>query len=281
MSLKKSKTTFGGILPVHFDGKEPRFCGCIKTNKMKMAVKPYTAFHPVIDLKEIGPFDYSQPNIPILDQKQNGSCTAHGWTTALMKARERAGMSYVALSPDSLYAQINDGVDEGSDPADAVGALAKNGICQLSEVPDNFILWEQIPNQAKENAKRFRIETKEVYRCTGESGSIFNEMVTAAYLRFSIVLTVCVGPNFNPDPNGVVGYSRGQGNHCTAGDNKFEFDSKGNPLYWAINSWTNQWSIGGKYKITRKHIDSQPNVEVFALRLPLSDPQDPANPPRS
>jgi hypothetical protein len=225
-------------------------------------------------------FCASVPNSTLVTRRNGSilisgnSCTAHATTTALEKVRDLAGQTYVALSADSLYAQINNDQDQGSDPADAITALQQNGICTLEEVPDDFIYWRNIPQKAKDNAKRFRISANGVYQCAN-----FNEMVTADYLGFGVTLTICVGNNFEPTKrnNYVVGYTPGAGNHCIAGGEAFRFDSKGNPQYRFRNSWTTQWGQDGCAWLTPMHIDNQPYLEIYAIQWALDDPQDPSN----
>lgn len=278
--LTTYKSKSGVEMPAFWDGKEHRLLGRIKTDKPKMVVRPFTEYlasinAPVIDLNQIPDYDRYQKNVPILDQNGNGSCVGHAHCSAMMKARDMAGYEFQALSADSLYAQINGGRDAGSDPADAITALEQNGICLLSDVPDTFVRWENIPTSAKETAKRFRISSAAVYQCSN-----FAEMVTADYLGFSVTMTVNVGPGFNPGSDGVVGFWPGYANHSICAGESLR-TVNGQKQFRFRNSWTTGWGINGCAYLTQRHIDSQPGVEIFCIMWPLEDDKDATNPPRT
>lgn len=277
MSLQTMLTKDGLELPVYHDGTEYRFLGRIQTDTPKMAVPPFSQYlasinAPVLDLNKLQPYDRYQTNVPILDQDGLGACCGHSWTTTLMKSRDLAGYTFEALSADSLYAQINGGHDRGSDPRDAIQAIAQNGICLLSDVPDQWVLWQNIPASAKQNAQRFKIVPTAVYQCNN-----FAEIVTADYLGFSVNFTINVGPNFSPNQEGVVGFWPGTANHCVSGGESFR--NNGEPQYRFRNSWSSTWGINGCAWITAKHIDRQPGMEAFALMWALQDPKDTTNIP--
>jgi hypothetical protein len=273
------RTQTGHIVPAFIDpGGNYRILGRIKTNRPKIEITPFldylqTIQNPVFDLTTLPPYDRFQTNIPILDQGQVGSCVAHAHASAMMKSRDLAGSTYTPLSPDSLYAAIDNGVDQGSDPADAITALQKTGICLLSDVPDNFILASAISPVAMQNALRFLIVPEGVYSCASLA-----EMVTADALGFSTTMTVNVGSNFNPGSNGVVGYTPGFANHCVSGGEAFDLIS-GVPSYRLRNSWTTDWGINGCGWVQSRHIDLQPGVEMYAIKWVLIDDLDVLNPP--
>lgn len=263
-----------------FDGSQHRVLGRIKTDRPKLAIAPFSQYlssinAPVLDITKLADYDRYQSNVPILDQKNTGSCCGHSHTTMLMKARDQAGYTFEALSADSLYAQIDGGHDGGSDPADAITALEQNGICLLSDVPDQFVLWNNIPQPAKDNAKRFRIVANAVYQCAN-----FAEVVTADYLGFATTFTINVGLNFGPGSDGVVGFWPGYANHCVAGGEAFK-TVNGVAQYRFRNSWGTSWGNNGLAWITSKHIDNQPGAECYALMWALQDPNDPTNPPNT
>lgn len=274
-------------LPLHWDGGSQgsgqiRVCGRIKTEDVgqKRAIPPFSEFlaatqTPLIPFATMGEWDRLQSNIPILDQKQVGSCVGHCKATWMMKARDLEGQEYLPLSPDGLYAYINGGVDQGADPGDAVAALSTTGIPLLSDVPDEFIKLSQISDQAKQNALRFRVSMDGVYQCTGASGSIFAEMCTADYLGFAVSLTVNVGGAFTPNSEGVVNVTRGFANHSVSGGEAMKFLKNGSPAYRFRNSWNTSWGINGFAWVTAAHIDPQPGVEIYVCKWTLSDPQDP------
>lgn len=272
------RTVTGHELPAIHDGAEWRFLGRIKTENRKLQVRPFSEYLqskgiPPADLTTLAPFDRYQHNVPILDQAQCGSCTAHSHTAAMLKARDLAGMTLELLSADTLYAQIDNDQDQGSDPADAITAISTpngGGICLLSDVPDNFILWNAVPDSAKQNALRFRISPAAAYRMT-----TLAELVTADSLGFATTLTVNVGNDFNNlDSDGVVPFAGGQANHCVSGGESFKRLVDGTPAYRFRNSWRTSWGQNGCAWLTEQHINRQPNVELFAIMWVLEDPDD-------
>ncbi len=278
--LSHRLTRMGGLLPAIHDGVEWRFLGRIKTDLPKNPIARFSDYLvansiPVLDLSTLAPYDRYQSNIPILDQNSMGACTAHSHCTFIMKARDTAGETYIALSPTSLYSQINGGTDQGSDPADAITALENTGICTLADVPDTFVLWNAISDAAKTTAKRFRISSLAVYKCDN-----FAELVTADYLGFATTLTINVSNNWGPDSNGVVSFARGFANHSVSGGEAFKLIG-GVPSYRFRNSWTNTWGISGCAWCQSPHIDQQQGVELYCCKWVLSDPNDPLNPPLS
>ncbi len=271
--LMNTKT--GQQLPAHDDGTEYRFLGRIQTDRPKLQVRLFRMANPVIDPKTIPDFDWSPPELTILDQDGNGSCVGHGGCMFVQVGRAAAGMPYIPLSADSLYAQINGDRDQGADPGDAVTQLAANGICTLADVPDTFVLWRNIPALAKETAKRFRILKPAVYQL-----ETFAEIATAIYLRFSVFLTVNVGGSFTPTADtGMVNFTPGFANHCVFGGcRKFTLPS-GEPALECWNSWNTTWGRQGKFSINAQHIDKQPGGSHWALKWMEPDPLDPDNPP--
>ncbi len=265
----------GHVMPAFVHAGVPRILGrTLPTRQLAVTKFSESPAAPLIDLASIPPYDRWQAAISILDQGQVGSCTAHGLGAGMMKARDLAGMTYVALSPDSLYAQIDGGSDQGSNPSDGVVALQQAGICTLADVPDKFVRWENISAQAKQTALRFRLAAAGVYSLAN-----FAEMVTADYLGFAVVLTINVGNNFNPGSDGIVGYAPGTANHCVSGGEAYKLIN-GVPAYRFRNSWTTQWGVQGCGWFTAKYIDQQPQRELFAIKWVLTDPLDPTNPPQ-
>ena len=286
-NFKKLANKNGVEFYAYHDGVEWRYLGRIKTYRPKMAIQPFGNFlnsvdlpfvnnsqaAPVIDVSKIPDYDYYQSNVPVLDQNGLGACCGHSHATMVMKARDIAGYTFEGLSADSLYAQVNGGHDRGSDPADCITALEQNGICLLSDVPDQWVLWQNISADAKENALRFRIPAVAVYQCNN-----FAEVLTADYLRFSVTYTINVGPNFGPGNDGVVGFMPGYANHCVAaGEGKRTVN--GVPQLRSRNSWSTSWGLNGLFYIVAKHIDNQPGAECYALMWTLVDPKDPSHLP--
>jgi hypothetical protein len=261
-------------MPAFVHNGTPYILGRTISTLPKQRLRKFGEYVSATDIASIPPYDRWQANLPILDQSQVGSCTAHALAQAIMKARDLAGMTYVALSPDSLYSQIDRDTDQGSDPADGITALQQAGICTLADVPDNFVLWSNISAQAKQAALRFRLSAAGVYTVAS-----FAELVLADYLGFATILTINVGNNFNPDSTGIVGYAPGTANHCVSGGEGYKVIN-GQPAYRFRNSWTTSWGVNGCGWFTARYVDQQPQVEMFAIKWVLSDPIDPNNPPQ-
>src|SRR5262245_7556711 len=146
--LPLRETRQGDLVPAFFDGKVHRFVGRIRTTDPKPRIEEFAtrlmaARVPVFDMTTLEEYDRMQTAIPILDQGSHGSCVGYANATAMMKARDLSGHTFVELSGDSLYAQINHGRDMGSDPGDAIKALEETGICPSEYVPDGQIHWNQ------------------------------------------------------------------------------------------------------------------------------------------
>jgi hypothetical protein len=229
------------------------------------------------DLSKLDSYSRYQSNVPILNQKQVGSCVAHSYTSAMLKCRDLQGLQFVGLCADFLYAQIDGDQDRGSDPAQANHAVCSNGICPLSDLPDNFVLWRNISATAKQHALRFRTIPQAIYQCAN-----FAEMVTADKLGFAVTLTINVGNNFSPNSEGVVGYTPGYANHCVSGGEGFGRLSDGTPYYVFRNSWDVTWpgvSVSGLpagcARCIQHHIDGQTGPEVYAIQYASDDKFDP------
>jgi hypothetical protein len=102
----------------------------------------------------------------------------------------------------------------------------------------------------------------------------YDEMATAMYLRYAVILTINVGNNFGPDSSGMVGFAGGTANHCVCGGAA----KKGDNLRF-MNSWKSSWGVNGGAWFSRRHIDNQVQGDHWAIKTTMIDPLDPHQPP--
>ena len=270
MSLFTAITSTGHELPaITTPDGITRFLGAIPSGADKMAAPLYGATNPIIPRSEWTPLKRIRGPVPILDQGQHGSCVGHGSTRALMKARSRAGLPFVLLSPTFVYAQINGGMDAGSDPADAATTLIGVGTCTMKEVGEDAIFKRQIPQSAYQTAARYK--ALDIYQC-----ETFDEAISAWLCGFDVFDTVFVGARFNNlDTEGVPPAARGPGNHCVMFGDELKQSSKWGWLMEHANSWSTQWGQDGYFFMGEAHYDRQPQWQAFAVKAVALDPQDP------
>lgn len=275
MSISIDYTTTGHALPAFDDGIERRFLASIPSPMLARADFPgYASSNPVIPRSEWRPIKRPRPRVPILDQDGRGACVGHGAATALMMARDVAGLDFELVSAPFVYALINGGWDRGSSPADAAKVLLDTGVCLMSEFPEPQYLKSHIPAAAYETAKRFR--AIEIYQCAN-----FDEMVSAWILGFTLFDTIQVGSNFNSlDADECPPASRGAGNHCIASGDELRQGRNGDWILDHRNSWTEQWGTAGHFGYREQHATAQGQwFECYAIKSPQDDPQAIDNPP--
>lgn len=204
----------------------------------------------------------------IKNQGQRGSCNAYAACAALERARVMQGKKRVVLGPEFLYANINGGRDSGSLLEDGRESLTKTG-CP----PKEFVKWQsylrnQMSEEARKNAPRFRIE--ESYAITTEDG-----LATALASNFVCVIAVHVTNAWmRLDGDGVAGGAKGPGNHALCLDDVrikngvYQFDCPG--------SWDLTYGDKGRCWTTwDRHFDVTVNYHQFyAIRTTTTDPID-------
>lgn len=101
---------------------------------------------PIIPRSEWVPREFvtGSPDL-INDQRDCSGCT--GWSAAggAMRQRWISGQEILRLSGAAIYAQINNGRDEGSNIIDALHVLSNTGTCLESEIDYPNIFEKQIP----------------------------------------------------------------------------------------------------------------------------------------
>jgi hypothetical protein len=94
--------------------------------------------------------------VHVNNQGSLGSCNGHAGASALSKARVLRGLPFVKLSGTGLYAQINDGKDQGSMLDDGMHAMSENGVPPWDLVPNDEYRWSRVSQEAKAACKDYR-----------------------------------------------------------------------------------------------------------------------------
>lgn len=260
-------------LPVHDDGGEFRALG---------AHKPSGNFNlPVFESKfgtmsedEWSPCSLSHWDIPIFNQGQYGSCVGMGSTAAFMYSWLSSGQQSHEFSPTYVYAHINGGQDQGAQVARGLEALKTVGTCLMSEFSINKIYLNQIPSQAKQTAKRFKV--LEAYKINS-----WEQLGTAIVKGFAVVSGIAVGRNFsNLDRNGVAPLPNSiDGGHCLCHIGLKQVGGE-----WVVetqNSWSRSWGVGGFCYLREEHWDARYGFpfDAFAISGVKDDSEDKSDPP--
>ena len=208
----------------------------------------------------------------ILYQGNRNSCNAYAVSGALERTRLLNGHDRVRLAPESLYALINDGVDEGSFLNDGMREVCKSGIAPREMVDFEAYLPSQISIEAKRAALSYR--GFECYQFPTHSLEAFwHSMITAAARREMIVMALHVGDNFI---QGRGGADSGNGNHAVGADDavivgtpRTIFDIQLD----MFNSWNLQFGDRGRCLVNPRHIEMPMHYHgMYAIRSCLSDP---------
>lgn len=173
----------------------------------------------------------------IKSQGNRGSCNGYAGAKALEKSRVLLGMPHVELSGEGLYAQINDGRDQGSMLDDGMNAMMKNGVPPESMVPHEEYRQERISGEAWREASKYM--ATECYRLDNEM-----DLASAVASNFMCVVAVHAGRSFmRADGSGVLGIDHGDGNHSVGVDDLRIVD--GQLQYRMVNSWGIEFGVEG------------------------------------
>lgn len=222
---------------------------------------------PDSELREFDLRSNAHFNVKIKNQGSYGACNGHAAATSLEICRFLAGEPHVPLSPWLIYADLCRGIDRGSVIADALKLLKNTGACEESLVPHGTINPNRIGTQAREDAKRFRIEI-------GFEINSHRDLVIATHLRIPSNYSVPVNGNFNTlDADGVPGNRAGIHNHAVCGGLGLKKTQKYGWVVLTQNSWGTQWGDRGFYWCAEKTVaGSYPDAYgVFAIE---SDPKE-------
>ena len=241
------------------------FLGCLPRVAKPGEVYPIFGEQPsrtrvhIIPRSEWKPLDFSHLVIKVLDQDGQGACNTFASVQALHVIRHQVGLPFVELSAGNLYGRINGGVDRGSVIADAILELEKNGVCPVDVVP--HLEWRQRrwPSHWKEEAKKFRIV--EAWDCP-----TFDHLASAILHGFPVNLSILVGSNFKPDPDGwLPDYRGGGGGHAMCGVG-LVYDGKRGWGIKVVNSWGQDWGLNGFAIVPESYFKSSPFTDAWAVR---------------
>lgn len=197
------------------------------------------------------------------NQGSYGSCNGWAGSKGLEKTRVDRGLDYVALSGESLYAQINFNQDRGSILEDGMEAIQKTGVAPLSLVPRGQIYMRQISNEAKQAMANFR--GLECY-AVSDSDTAEMELATGLALGFQAIVAVHADNAFMKlDGDGVAMGGRGAGNHSVNVDD-LDISNQGTFLYDMDNSWGLTYGDKGRALLTwNRHLVHTNPYHVFYL----------------
>lgn len=164
----------------------------------------------------------------IRNQGRRGSCQGYATAWALARVRVLAGIPFVPLSGEFVYAQTNGGRDAGSPLIAGMKKIQEVGTCREDLVKHESYLWRDMSQEARSDAVNYR--GFECFRVDDES-----ELATGLALGFIGVVCVHASSGYKRlNSRGVRGASRGRGNHAVGvqdvrlgPDGEFEFDEVG------------------------------------------------------
>lgn len=203
-----------------------------------------------------------------------GSCNGYAGAKALQRSRVMGGRSRVDLSGEGLYAQINDGRDQGSGLQEGMECLCENGVPPESMIPPRSTYrWDKINQEAKDARSRFKAD--ECYRAESDE-----ELAVGVALGFMAVVAVQANDSFqNLDDNGIASDTDGPGNHAVGVDDVRFF--AGEYQYDFYNSWgLNYGDKGRAFLSWRRHFGGPSRNHAFYLIRTANDDPQGDNPPR-
>lgn len=203
--------------------------------------------------------------VKIKDQGRYGACNGHAAASSFEIARYVAGLKHTDLSAWMIYADLCNGFDVGSNISEALKHIEKQGTCEDTLVPHGTIQPRQISEQARQNAKNYRVEVG--YRINS-----FRDMCIAAQLRMPFNYSVPVNSNFNTlDKNGVPQNRSGWHNHAVTGGLYMKRLSDGSWVVGSQNSWTDKWGDRGYFAASERTVAGS-GFDAYCVLAVVTDP---------
>jgi hypothetical protein len=205
--------------------------------------------------------------VKIKDQGSYGACNGHAAASSLEIARWIAGPRHMDLSAWLVYADLCGGWDRGSVISEALTHLTTKGTCKDTLVPHGTINPNRISAEARQDAKRFRVEIG--YRLTS-----FRDMCIACQLRMPFNFSVPVNSGFN----NLDQYDRPQNrsgwhNHAATGGMSMRKLPTGDWVVGMQNSWKTSWGKGGYCSIGEKNVQGS-GFDSYTVSAVEFDPED-------
>lgn len=263
------------------DGKY--FTGNLIPQSTETKFAAYESAQPMLTVAEIEKLVTSESRTParkrfpagqwIRNQGGRGSCNGYAGAWALARARVMAGLPFEALSGEYLYSLINGGRDGGSMLDDGMQAITEKGVARESLVKHESYLWNQMSQEARSDAPRFK--AFECYAARTELG-----LASGLALGFVGVVAVHASNAWGSLSNGVSRRSLGLGNHAVVCQDVLV--SNGKLLFDIANSWGKNWGDNGQTMNTWNDHFIEPvrNHVFYLIRGVTDDPQNPAPEPK-
>lgn len=215
--------------------------------------------------------------LKIRDQNGRGACTYFSLTGALMCARYVAGYPHIDLCPWFGYANAVDGNDVGSSISESIEFASDIGLCRTGLVPYASIRKRDIPPDAYENAKRYRVEYTLAKHPAKDGDNGFRSMCVAAQLGYPSLFSLAVAGDFNNlDDDLAPRNVPGQHNHAVWGGFAMSRSRRtGEWLLGTENSWTTSWGSRGYFNTAKRTIRGtfRDSASIVAVRvLPDENP---------
>jgi hypothetical protein len=213
--------------------------GCLDRPKETTLPLFETAGVPLIPRSQWKPVDLKMRVAKALNQGSHGACVGFGCTKSVLALRRCMFLPDHDLSPWDLYRLINGGRDAGANIHDALVALQKQGVCDLTLCPSYTSNTRRTAEQTASGALH---TIKAAFDCPTHE-----DMATALQLGYPMPFGVSVTTRWTPGSDGWLWPSGSvRGGHCILGMGFAKHPTKADT--WGIpfsNSWDEDWGIGG------------------------------------
>ncbi len=203
--------------------------------------------------------DLSQYMPPPGDQQDQQSCVAWAVAYALKSFQEQRELKWSltdpagkpdytrVFSPSYIYNQINNGMNVGTYFHNALNVLADEGAALWSDMPYTSYN-APIPNQARQNARRFRIDT---WRRVNPQST--REVKAQLNAGFPVVIGAIVDQGFKQLQGSNASWTGSSGPEMGGHAMVAVGYDDARQAYRLLNSWGQQWGDGGYAWVSYEH----------------------------